>query len=1210
MKRTLILIASIAFILFAALWTYIQSDEFAVRIRPLVVREIQRAIGTDAQVGWVKANLFPLFLEVRDIRIPSARSPEAIAIRKINFYLNPVPLLWKTVSVPSVVVLEPRIAAERSRDGRIDLLELMQKMIANLERNRSPGPPSVAVRVGTISIRNGSIRFHDDASGAAVAASRLALRARLDLASDHADVRLTNAAVSVRTPGRDEITAKLHAVAAYDGGTVALAAFDLQSPAGRLEASGTFGMGADAPLNVVLSVHAGQGSVRSLTGLMKRKTQQGLLVDAELRLRGTLTAPQLEGSTRFSGISMPGFGIREGNLRFSYRNGAGTASGENWTLSRGDQQATIDAVELEAGYRAGRIDVIRANTRSENASVSASGWVGIEEGYHLALNVALSGVPPVLKLFTTVDLSGAATFAGTMTGPLTAPELSGTLTAEPLTVRGVPFRSVSGLIVWRGVTLSVTDADIQHDSSRYRFDGSVTFLDSGPRYDARLRVIRSDVVSIVALFYQRIPLLLNASGELVFTGTTQEFSGRGTLTLGPGTAYGESFRSGKVTAELSSSRVTFPEVVLEKEGAELSGSGWIGFDGTYGAEITGRGDDLAAVDRLQPLPLSGPYSAEIRSSGTFSAPLVHAEARSPSLRYGEVPLGASVCTIEIAEGSLAATATVTNRGGAAVRAKGRMALKQPFGWTAAVEVQGQDVDLSSYAAENEYLGRAKLSVEGSVQLQGERIALDAVSGSLRLSKLALSLGEYGFENEGELALRIDGGRITIGSMTLTGKGTRLSVTGSSGWGAGLEVTCIGETDVSLVRALSRAVEHADGTASVRLNIRDAWSAPEVSGELVLHNGLLKIRDVPQRFTGLNGSIVFDRQRIISEGITGEVGGGTITFSGSAALQRLSLGAFSTRTVIENVTVRYPPGLTANLGGTLFYDGDRESQTLAGEVNIRKARYERRVDWKSMLVDFSKKFMPQKKAELGWIGETRLNVRFTGKESILFENNLAKVPMEVDMLLSGTVNQVQVLGRIEARQGEGDFRRKIFRIPYASVDFADPARINPVLDVQAETRVRDYQIRMGVSGTADRAVVTFLSDPPLSDSDILAMLAVGRTSEELKGKGADVGSSEAISFATGQFQDFLESRARSLIGLDRFQIDPYMNRYDTTVPRVTVGKEMVQDKVYMSYSSNIGGTVPEQNVRLEYILNRNVSLLGEYDELGQIGADVKFRFEFR
>jgi len=187
---------------------------------------------------------------------------------------------------------------------------------------------------------------------------------------------------------------------------------------------------------------------------------------------------------------------------------------------------------------------------------------------------------------------------------------------------------------------------------------------------------------------------------------------------------------------------------------------------------------------------------------------------------------------------------------------------------------------------------------------------------------------------------------------------------------------------------------------------------------------------------------------------------------------------------------------------------------------------------------------------------------------------------------------------------------VFKILHASADFTDPNRINPTLDVQAETRVREYQIQLGVSGTADRAVVTFISEPPLSDSNILALLALGRKGEELKGKEANIGVGEATSFATGKFQDILESRARTLTGLDRFQVDPYISKTDTAVPRVTVGKEVVRDRMFMTYSSNVGATAPEQVFRIEYILNRNLSLIGERNEVGNLGADVKFRFEFR
>jgi len=264
----------------------------------------------------------------------------------------------------------------------------------------------------------------------------------------------------------------------------------------------------------------------------------------------------------------------------------------------------------------------------------------------------------------------------------------------------------------------------------------------------------------------------------------------------------------------------------------------------------------------------------------------------------------------------------------------------------------------------------------------------------------------------------------------------------------------------------------------------------------------------------------------------------------------------------------------------------------------------------MLVDMSRGLYQKRKADVGWIGDTRINVRFHGTDNILFQNNLAVMPLDVDVFLRGTVNHPQLLGRIEARKGTVYFRKNEFKILHASADFTDPNRMNPVLDIQAETRVREYQIRLAVTGTAERAVVTLISEPSLIDTDILGLLALGKKGSELKGKEAGVGMGEAASFATGQFQDIFERRARSLTGFDRFQVDPYVGKSDTSVPRVTVGKELVQNKLFVTYSSNVGASVPEQIFRIEYLLNRHFSLVGEQNEMGNTGADIKYRFEFK
>ena len=90
---------------------------------------------------------------------------------------------------------------------------------------------------------------------------------------------------------------------------------------------------------------------------------------------------------------------------------------------------------------------------------------------------------------------------------------------------------------------------------------------------------------------------------------------------------------------------------------------------------------------------------------------------------------------------------------------------------------------------------------------------------------------------------------------------------------------------------------------------------------------------------------------------------------------------------------------------------------------------------------------------------------------------------------------------------------------------------------------------------------------------------------------------------------VEERLRDLTGISRFTIDPYVSRRTGTItPRVTVSKRLGSD-VFVTYSSSMS-TSEEQEIKLEYVINRNVSLLGGQDDLGTLGGDVRFKFFFK
>ena len=268
-----------------------------------------------------------------------------------------------------------------------------------------------------------------------------------------------------------------------------------------------------------------------------------------------------------------------------------------------------------------------------------------------------------------------------------------------------------------------------------------------------------------------------------------------------------------------------------------------------------------------------------------------------------------------------------------------------------------------------------------------------------------------------------------------------------------------------------------------------------------------------------------------------------------------------------------------------------------------------VEWRSWLLTPRAKEKP--KSEETVFEKAELNIRLSG-ENISVDNNVARASVSIggDMIIRGKVSSPVLLGRLESKDGYVYFRNNEFRIIFASADFSDPNRIKPVLNLTAETLVKGYNVRLNLEGQTDRFSLSMSSDPYLEESDILALLTVGQVGKQLKGLEGGIGAGEATSFITGKVQDVLEERLRSITGLDRFQVEPSVSPITGTVsPKVTVSKRLIGDRLFVTYS-NLVGTAEEQVMKLEYLLDKNISLIGIRDERGSLGGDMKFRFEFK
>jgi hypothetical protein len=159
-----------------------------------------------------------------------------------------------------------------------------------------------------------------------------------------------------------------------------------------------------------------------------------------------------------------------------------------------------------------------------------------------------------------------------------------------------------------------------------------------------------------------------------------------------------------------------------------------------------------------------------------------------------------------------------------------------------------------------------------------------------------------------------------------------------------------------------------------------------------------------------------------------------------------------------------------------------------------------------------------------------------------------------------------------------------------VDFNNPTRIEPFLDIEAETRIRvpqeTYQVTLRITGPLATPNFSFNSDPPLGEVEILALVF----SDVSPGGNAELRQFDEL---TPQQRLFRERAARALtsvlstevsrvveetFGVDTFQITPSLQDPNTQSSsaaldpgmRLTVLKRL-SERLYLTYSRSLSSS---------------------------------------
>jgi translocation and assembly module TamB len=219
---------------------------------------------------------------------------------------------------------------------------------------------------------------------------------------------------------------------------------------------------------------------------------------------------------------------------------------------------------------------------------------------------------------------------------------------------------------------------------------------------------------------------------------------------------------------------------------------------------------------------------------------------------------------------------------------------------------------------------------------------------------------------------------------------------------------------------------------------------------------------------------------------------------------------------------------------------------------------------------------------------------------------------VDLRLRGTVASPSLLGRVLITEGSATIAGTRYELQRGEITFTNPVRIQPGIDINATARVEDYDITLGLHGTPEKMAVSYRSDPPLPEADVLALLALGRTDSQERlytQQQQQAGPNSTDALLGGALNATVSSRVQRLFGAGSVKVDPnHLGALGNSTSRIIV-EEQVGRKVTLTYATNVN-TTGQQLLQAEVAINRHVSLLMARDESGVFSMVLKATRRFR
>ena len=832
-----------------------------------------------------------------------------------------------------------------------------------------------------------------------------------------------------------------------------------------------------------------------------------------------------------------------------------------------------------------------------------------------------------------VVLHGAVSFNGTARGRVSDIDVKGHLQArniefKPNAQTDVLIDSAVADAEYTPSGVTVASSTIKRQSAVLNVSGAfkprrvsrrgvVSYVwDDGTTIDAQARLNNAQVTDVLQLAGQagKYDLTGTMNVNLHAAGTLKTLSGGGQIALTDGEAYGEPYQSAVVQATVAGKQIEASSIVLRLHGMEITGNGGYNLASEH-LHAHLQGDNLRLskfkLVQQQKVNADGVLSLRLDANGTVKEPGLKASLKLADATYNGQALGQVTADVH-SQGSTVLYTANSNLVGTAIAVQGQTSLAGDYLTEAKLTLTGLDIGKAMSVFSTSTLA-LKSSINGVITVNGPAKKPELLNASAEFQPLDVTVQGYELKADGPVRIALANGTATLQPLHITGPDTDLRAGGtaqvlgvSSARGGEVNVTSNGSINVALLHTFDHDVT-SDGRVQFQVVVGGRLKHPVLTGNVDFEKVDLAYDGIPNGLTNLSGRLTFNEDRLEVRNLTATTGGGLLKIGGFLTYRN---GLYADLSATADATRVRLYGLSTTANTSLRLQGSKDNLLLSGNVLITRFGVGPDVDFAAFAGSGGVSAPPDPSAITNKI---RMDIHVQSSPQLDFQNSYAKLAGTVDLTVRGTVAQPSVLGRIQITDGSATFAGTKYQVQRGTIYFTNPVRIDPLIDLDVTARVENYDITISLHGTTSNLKPTYRSEPPLSEADVFALLALGRTQEEAQlyqeqqvQAGTDPTTSALLG---GALNATVSNRVSKLFGGGSVKIDPaFVGTLGNSSARITVQQQLSQ-QLSVTFATSVNSSA-QQLISVQYALDQNQSIVATRDETGVFSIVYKLRKRYR